>query len=238
MQTYKCPAPVWSCCWSSPSPNFLFAGCGNGLVLHFDIRVTSGPLESFKLSANSSPVTALQYLAPDVNSKVCQMGGMFIGQLTQLSFMAEESSPGLLSTPAENMPSTSSSYPVGTMPSYETYPLPLEGNLVSLSLSSPHRLLLASYRPSQRIPRVRHVFAELSGNRPENGQKGTFHCREMTSLFGGSQMRMMSRARIFDQERSQRKSASLTIYSKSLSPKYGIVLDIILSFKYFLGVYL
>ncbi len=88
---------------------------------------------------------------------------------------------------------------------YQSHALPLEGSLVSLSALPFDRLFLASYRPSTRVPRVRHLYAELSGQRAAPGEACTFGCNEVHSLFGGTQMRMLSRARIFRQEQSERK---------------------------------
>ncbi|BHF60212.1 RING finger and WD repeat domain-containing protein 3 [Sparganum proliferum] len=214
VQAYQCPAPVWSCCWASPSPNYIFAGSVNGSVLLFDIRVTSGPVETISIEGNSSPVTALQYLTPDFNSSVCQRGGLLVGQLTQVSFLEEMSAapPSLISVEsqaagnAEPGPSTTPPPPGSTCADRKTYrahPLPLEGSLISLSCVSSLRLLLASYRPSQRIPRVRHLVAELVGMRPSAGQAHAYECNEITSLFGGTQMRMLSRARLFRHEQSE-----------------------------------
>uniref|UniRef100_A0A0X3PCG4 RING-type E3 ubiquitin transferase n=1 Tax=Schistocephalus solidus TaxID=70667 RepID=A0A0X3PCG4_SCHSO len=210
VQAYQCPAPVWSCCWASPSPNYIFAGSVNGSVLLFDIRVTSGPVETIYIEGNSSPVTSLQYLTPDMNSPVCQSGGLLVGQLTQVSFLEEMRAEPTTLPGSQDVndaePGTSTTPPGSDSADRKTYrahPLPLEGSLISLSCVSSSRLLLASYRPSQRIPRVRHLLAELVGIRPLAGQAYTYECNELTSLFGGTQMRMLSRARLFQHEQSQ-----------------------------------
>ncbi|VDN19899.1 unnamed protein product, partial [Dibothriocephalus latus] len=229
VQAYHCPAPVWSCCWASPSPNYIFAGSVNGSVLLFDTRVTSGPVETISIEGNSSPVTSLQYLTPDFNSPVCQSGGLLVGQLTQAcpscllpisckfsplplsafilqldvllspSYLAvsflEEMHAAPISLPVAGSPDASDAEPgTSTTPpsstsgpadrkAYRAHPLPLEGSLISLSL--------------------RHLLAELAGKRPSVGQPYTYECNELVSLFGGTQMRMLSRARLFQHEQSQ-----------------------------------
>ena len=79
--------------------------------------------------------------------------------------------------------------------------MPLEGSLVSLSSFPEKRdLFLASYRPSTRIPRVRHLCTRLTA-----ASLG-YDCEQVASLYGGSQMRMLSRARLFRKVDSERKS--------------------------------
>lgn len=85
-----------------------------------------------------------------------------------------------------------------TIPHYQPHSLPLEGSLVSLSLNSANRHFLASYRPSQRLPRVRHVLAELC--RSDNGGPAdapVYTCREVHNLWANGPMKMLTRARLF-----------------------------------------
>uniref|UniRef100_A0A0R3X8A3 WD_REPEATS_REGION domain-containing protein n=1 Tax=Hydatigena taeniaeformis TaxID=6205 RepID=A0A0R3X8A3_HYDTA len=91
--------------------------------------------------------------------------------------------------------------------SYRSYPLSLEGSLVSLSsLHEERGLFLASYRPSTRVPCVRHLCTQLTATQAdseaEEPQPHGYDCKSVVSLFGGSQMRMLSRARLFRQEKS------------------------------------
>ncbi|VDD80907.1 unnamed protein product [Mesocestoides corti] len=191
VQTYSCPAPVWSCCWASPSPNYLFAGCANGTVLLFDIRVTSREVSVISICESSSaPVTALQYIPPEHEKSGFYPGGLLAGQLTQVTFLEEE---------AEGMVNRGA----GEEVAFRAHPLPLEGSLVSLScLGTRRSLFLASYRPSTRVPRVRHLFSELTVTRSGADHPCSCDCKEIVSLFGGTQMRMLSRARVFHQEQS------------------------------------
>ncbi|KAL5111886.1 E3 ubiquitin-protein ligase RFWD3 [Taenia crassiceps] len=196
VQTYQCSSPIWSCCWAFPSPNYLFAGCVNGSVYLFDIRVTSRPASVFVISASSTaPVIALQYISPDPSDPTFQSGGLLAGQLTQVAFLEEA-----VTTTVEDVGSENEW-------SYRSYPLSLEGSLVSLSsLYEKRGLFLASYRPSTRVPRVRHLCTRLTAS-PVDSETGAlrphgYDCESVASLFGGTQMRMLSRARLFRQEES------------------------------------
>nr|CDS22637.1 e3 ubiquitin protein ligase RFWD3 [Echinococcus granulosus] len=198
VQTYQCSSPIWSCCWAFPSPNYLFAGCVNGSVYLFDIRVTSRPASVFAISASSTaPVIALQYISPNPSDPTFQSGGLLTGQLTQVAFLEEAV--------------TTTAAVVGGGDEerrYRSYPLSLEGSLVSLSsLHDERGLFLASYRPSTRVPRVRHLCTRLKASQAVGSETGMprphgYDCESVASLFGGTQMRMLSRARLFRQEKS------------------------------------
>ncbi|VDL60492.1 unnamed protein product [Hymenolepis diminuta] len=198
-------SPIWSCCWASPSPNYLFAGCGNGSVYLFDIRITSRPVSMFSISASSmAPVIALQYIPPDPNNTSFPSGGLLAGQLNQVAFLEETLTSTSTTTDEDRQ--------------YRSYPLPLEGSLVSLSsLHDERGLFLASYRPSTRIPRVRHLCTRLTGLGNAIAPSSTFSqqtpsqqqtaghgydCVSVASLYGGTQMKMLARAQIFRQEQS------------------------------------
>ncbi|CAL8074268.1 unnamed protein product [Calicophoron daubneyi] len=231
VQTYHCPAPVWSCCWASPNPHRLFAGCSNGSVLVFDIRVTSGPITTLTVPENGSPVIGLQYCHVSPNDSEFSGGGLLIGQLTKVTFMSEERDSPVTSISDTNHASSEPnrpdqdanslsqgrrspdllednsepavSYPLQSMPQFQLHSLPLEGCLASLSLLPSTRQFLASYRPSQRLPRVRHLLAELQ---QESGppdlslpdSRYLYTCKEIHSFWAGSRMKMLTRARLFE----------------------------------------
>ncbi|EUB61647.1 RING finger and WD repeat domain-containing protein 3 [Echinococcus granulosus] len=209
VQTYQCSSPIWSCCWAFPSPNYLFAGCVNGSVYLFDIRVTSRPASVFAISASSTaPVIALQYISPNPSDPTFQSGGLLTGQLTQVAFLEEAV--------------TTTAAVVGGGDEerrYRSYPLSLEGSLVSLSsLHDERGLFLASYRPSTRVPRVRHLCTRLKASQAVGSETGMprphgYDCESVASLFGGTQMRMLSRARLFRQEKSDQRKAPQKIVS-------------------------
>ncbi|OON22143.1 WD domain, G-beta repeat protein [Opisthorchis viverrini] len=229
VQTYQCPSPVWSCCWASPNPHRLFAGCSNGTVQVFDIRVTSGPLITLSIPDNFSPVIGLQYVPQSDSHTLCPGGGLLVGQLSKITFMSEEPD----TTVSPNVPTveaatevvdnqsnisvtegrvspdlfrTNSNPPIPPVlqstPTYSSYGLPLEGSLVSLSLVPDSRHFLASYRPSHRLPRVRHVLAELLREETPSsseipGDRLSYTCREVHNLWAGDRMKMLTRARLF-----------------------------------------
>ncbi|VDP78743.1 unnamed protein product [Echinostoma caproni] len=186
VQTYQCSAPVWSCCWASPEPHRFFAGCSNGAVLMFDVRVTSGPITTLSVQDNAAPVIGLQYLPPNHDRPDCPGGGLLVGQLTKVTFLSEDSANSASDGPSRTPPfagDNSEAHPPGSgrqspdlfgtnsnppaphpfaqCPSYRPHSLPLEGSLASLSLVPGSCHFLASYRPTQRLPRVRHVLAQL-----------------------------------------------------------------------------
>ncbi|XP_026439604.1 uncharacterized protein LOC113338388 isoform X2 [Papaver somniferum] len=43
---YELPAPAWSCSWDLDSEHHMYTGLQNGMLLLFDMRQTSGPVES------------------------------------------------------------------------------------------------------------------------------------------------------------------------------------------------
>lgn len=75
---------IWSCCWAGDS-NRLFAGCANGSIMLYDIRVTTGPIDVFYVPNNDAPVLGLQYLSPTVDQNISSSGGLLVGQLNKVS---------------------------------------------------------------------------------------------------------------------------------------------------------
>ncbi|KAK4469379.1 hypothetical protein MN116_006936 [Schistosoma mekongi] len=222
VQTYQCPVGIWSCCWATDS-NRLFAGCANGSIMLYDIRVTTGPIDVFYVPNNDAPVLGLQYISPSVDQNTSSDGGLLVGQLNKVTFMSESSvnplsvqqtttqerqessdadsstsnselprSPDLL----QSNPSLRSSNWLGNIPSYIPHNLPLEGSLVSLSALPQRRQFLASYRPSQRLPRVRHLLAELQCE-TVSPTEIAYSCREIHNLWAGNRMKKLTRAKLF-----------------------------------------
>lgn len=46
VMTYSLPIPAWSCSWDINSPNYIYAGLQNGMLMVFDMRHTIHPVES------------------------------------------------------------------------------------------------------------------------------------------------------------------------------------------------
>ncbi|XP_018645293.1 DEAD box ATP-dependent RNA helicase, putative [Schistosoma mansoni] len=222
VQTYHCPVGIWSCCWAGDS-NRLFAGCANGSIMLYDIRVTTGPIDVFYVPNNDAPVLGLQYLSPAVDQNISSAGGLLVGQLNKVTFMSEspenpiaiqrttnqeriESADGIASTDDSENPASpdilqdnSTLRPsnwLGNIPSYKPHNLPLEGSLVSLSALPQGRQFLASYRPSQRLPRVRHLLAELQSETSPVAETA-YSCREIHNLWAGNRMKKLTRAKLF-----------------------------------------
>nr|CAH8841578.1 unnamed protein product [Trichobilharzia regenti] len=227
VQTYQCPTGVWSCCWATDS-NRLFAGCANGSILLYDIRVTTGPLDTLIIPNNDAPVLGLQYISSTVvDQNSSSAGGLLVGQLNKVTFMSESSVNNTASSNetvdqeneesmVHSLPSntTASQHPTspdliqeshslpssnwfGNLTVYKPHNLPLEGSLVSLSALPHRRQFLASYRPSQRLPRVRHLLAELQNDSSPSLTETVYSCREIHNLWAGSRMKKLTRAKLF-----------------------------------------
>ncbi|CAH8482903.1 unnamed protein product [Schistosoma turkestanicum] len=223
VQTYHCPVGIWSCCWAEDS-NRLFAGCANGSIMLYDIRVTTGPIDIFYVPNNDAPVLGLQYLSPNVNQNISSDGGLLVGQLNKVTFMSESSVTPLsmqqttnqeqIESADDRITSTNNSENpsspdilqdnnlsrpsnwLGNIPTYKPHNLPLEGSLVSLSALPKRRQFLASYRPSQRLPRARHLLAELRSE-TSSVTETAYSCREIHNLWAGNRMKKLTRAKLF-----------------------------------------
>ncbi|GJX97063.1 E3 ubiquitin protein ligase RFWD3-like protein, partial [Tanacetum coccineum] len=57
--TYDLPMPAWSCLWDDNSPNYMYAGLQNGMLLVFDMRHTIRPVESIH-GLDSRPIHTIQ----------------------------------------------------------------------------------------------------------------------------------------------------------------------------------
>lgn len=53
--TYDLPLPAWSCLWDNNSPNYMYVGLQNGMLLVFDMRHTIRPVESIQ-GLDSRPI--------------------------------------------------------------------------------------------------------------------------------------------------------------------------------------
>ncbi|XP_077220687.1 uncharacterized protein LOC143854547 isoform X2 [Tasmannia lanceolata] len=59
--TYDLPGPAWSCSWDFHSPQHVYAGLQNGMLIGFDLRQTSRPMESIS-GLTSHPVHTIHSL--------------------------------------------------------------------------------------------------------------------------------------------------------------------------------
>ncbi|KAJ4977806.1 hypothetical protein NE237_008586 [Protea cynaroides] len=62
--TYDLPVPAWSCSWDLNSSHHIYAGLQNGMILVFDTRQTTGPIESIR-ELSSHPVHTIYSLGHD-----------------------------------------------------------------------------------------------------------------------------------------------------------------------------
>ncbi|KAM5559722.1 hypothetical protein ABKV19_021082 [Rosa sericea] len=60
--SYDLPAAAWTCSWDLNDSNYIYAGLQNGYLLVFDMRQTSGPVESLK-GLTSNPIHTVHSLS-------------------------------------------------------------------------------------------------------------------------------------------------------------------------------
>lgn len=60
--TYNLQSPAWSCAWDSSDPNRVYAGLQNGMLLLFDLRMTSSPVNAIK-GLGPQPIHTLHSVA-------------------------------------------------------------------------------------------------------------------------------------------------------------------------------
>lgn len=198
VHTYTCPLSLWSCCWHRDNQRQFFVGLSNGQVQQFDIRRTDSAVATLNLAASVTPVCALQYAsrAPEFEGESCfRQGGLFVGQLDRVTFLAEQGAGSDHVEPPE--PSlTVSNQPV--TPGFRPQPLPLDGSLVSLTFESRTRHLLASFRPSPSVPtrtNVRHLLCQMESR--GTGLEATTTCNIVHTLSAGRSLQRLSRSRLF-----------------------------------------
>ncbi|KAL5740857.1 hypothetical protein ACOSQ2_030037 [Xanthoceras sorbifolium] len=64
IQNYALPAAAWSCSWDCSSAHYLYAGLQNGMILVFDMRQTTRPVESLK-GPTCNPIHTIHSLLHD-----------------------------------------------------------------------------------------------------------------------------------------------------------------------------
>lgn len=55
---------AWSCCWAGDDPNNFLVGCEQGKIVYFDIRQTSGAVDTLSNTGIRSPVISLASVPP------------------------------------------------------------------------------------------------------------------------------------------------------------------------------
>ncbi|KAL6138532.1 hypothetical protein ACLB2K_063813 [Fragaria x ananassa] len=68
--SYDLPAAAWTCSWDLNDSNYIYAGLQNGYLLVFDMRQTSGPVESLKGLTNN-PIHTVHSLSSNTAFPLC-----------------------------------------------------------------------------------------------------------------------------------------------------------------------
>lgn len=175
IHSYECPSPVWSCTWNLDDKNYFYAGQQSGIVNVFDVRNLSQPVAQLEVEESRSPVVSLQYLPRTTGTKL-RPGGVLVGHLNRSEFYER--------TPRDD---------------HKLHLLPLEANLTSLSLEENTGHLLATYRPTNKHPHIRHQVSELLMEpiaMSDEEQSMVCSCNVIHTFHGGSTQKLLTRNRI------------------------------------------
>lgn len=147
VQTYHQPVEAWSCAWDKDDTNCFYAGLRNGLVVKYDMRVTSEPVCKLPSTNRYEPVVAMQHIpkGPSCAEDRCP-SGLLVSQFQMCSFFEKQ-----------------------TDTNFKVHPLHMEGNCVSISYEQNTRHLLMSCRPSARTPYMTHSICNLLFPMAEEG---------------------------------------------------------------------
>ncbi|KAI7751055.1 hypothetical protein M8C21_008706 [Ambrosia artemisiifolia] len=94
VHTYDLPAPAWSCSWDINSSYYVYTGLQNGMVLCFDMRQTSTPVE-IRNGLSCNPVHTLISVAPDSSGTRTLLTASQIG-ICEWNFGSSEERPYLI----------------------------------------------------------------------------------------------------------------------------------------------
>lgn len=158
MKTFKTNQSLWSCCWDAEDPNIFYTGDSSGAVSVFDLRIPDEAVNVISPADDFGPVVSLRH-AP---SRAQFKGGLLCCRLNSVVLYEKISSTEFKSV---QLPS-------------------LVGPFFSLTYDPETQHMLASCRPSEESPTVRHVYCELSGTT----------CRHVHTFSGGTRQTLISRS--------------------------------------------
>ncbi|XP_015430031.1 PREDICTED: E3 ubiquitin-protein ligase RFWD3 isoform X2 [Dufourea novaeangliae] len=163
MHTYQTDFPLWSCCWSGDNPNIFLAGAQNGSITQFDIRHTSGPIETLDSPGDRSPVVSLASVPPNAGSAISRGGFIACRLSTCYAYEQKESK-------------------------YIPKQIFLEGPFVSVCYDEKNNHALISSRPNARQPHARHVVCTI-----EKGNEESTICNVVHTFHAGNSQQLLSR---------------------------------------------
>ena len=212
VQTYSVDAMPWACCWLSP---FSFVcGLSNSSLIEFDTRNTREPVRIDKSPPGTKPIHSLHKLdsadgAPVSGLLTGTLGGCGVWKTEQQDgdgggggggggggAIADDtgSSSGSLAAASQygGASSGSGSGAAGIVRTYQPL-VGLAGSCTWVARHEATQTCLASFRPSQGFPRVRHIVGKIQPDAAVDppGQIGCFVAQQLN---GAPSQRLLSRS--------------------------------------------
>ncbi|XP_017763860.1 PREDICTED: E3 ubiquitin-protein ligase RFWD3-like isoform X2 [Eufriesea mexicana] len=163
MHTYQIDFPLWSCCWSGNNSNMFFVGAQNGSITQFDIRQTSGAIETIDNPGDRSPVVSLATVPCNPGSGISR-GGFIACRLNTCYAYEQKDSK------------------------YIPKQIFLEGPFVSVCYDEKNNHTLISSRPNARQPYARHIVCTI-----EKGNDESTICNVVHTFHAGNSQQLLSR---------------------------------------------
>lgn len=163
VHAYQTESPLWSCCWSGDNSNIFFVGAQNGSITQFDIRQTSGAIESLDNPGDRSPVVSLATVSSNPGSGISR-GGFIACRLNTCYAYEQKDSK------------------------YTPKQIFLEGPFVSVCYDKKNNHALISSRPNVRQPHARHIVCTI-----EKGNDESTICNVIHTFHAGNSQQLLSR---------------------------------------------
>ncbi|XP_076622515.1 ring finger and WD repeat domain 3 isoform X1 [Colletes latitarsis] len=191
VHTFQTNFPLWSCCWSGDNPNIFFTGAQNGSITQFDIRQTSGAVETLDSPGDRSPVVSLATVPVNPGSGISR-GGFIACRLNTCYAYEQKDSK------------------------YVPKQIFLEGPFVSVCYDEKNNHALISSRPNARQPHARHVVCTI-----EKGNDESAICNIVHTFHAGNSHQLLSRPCYINVENDtlvaahQESTSSISLWSIS-----------------------
>ncbi|XP_034947715.1 E3 ubiquitin-protein ligase RFWD3-like isoform X2 [Chelonus insularis] len=160
---YPVDGQIWSCCWSGDNSNIFHAGTQNGSIVQFDIRQTSGAVDTIESPGDRSPVVSLASVPS--NSSAGIIRGGFLATHLNTCYAYEQSNS-----------------------TYTAKQMFLEGPFISIRYDEKNHHALVSSRPNNRQPQARHVVLSV-----EKGNGDAVLCNIVHTFAAGNSQKLLSR---------------------------------------------
>ncbi|XP_043586153.1 E3 ubiquitin-protein ligase RFWD3-like isoform X1 [Bombus pyrosoma] len=191
LHTYQTGSPLWSCCWSGNNSNVFFAGAQNGSITQFDIRQTSGAVETLDNAGDRSPVVSLATVPSNPGSGISRGGFIACHLSTCYAYEQKDSK-------------------------YLPKQIFLEGPFISVCYDQKNNHTLISSRPNARQPHARHIVCTIE----KDSEESTI-CNVVHTFHAGNSQQLLSRPCYLNIENDtlvaayQESSTSISLWSVS-----------------------